>query len=97
MLFIISPAKALNFSSEQRHESTIPVFGERADRLAQKLKRKSPGALKKLFNVSEDLAQLNHDRFQNWNSSKIEQIGKKALHAFNGHVYQKIDIDSLSR
>ena len=96
MLFVISPAKALNFAREQRHDSTTPVFGDRADRLAQKLKRKSPGAIKKLFNVSEDLAQLNHDRFQNWDSEKIEHVGKKALHAFNGHVYQKIDVDSLS-
>jgi uncharacterized protein len=96
MLFIISPAKALDFSTEVKKQATMPVFADRADRLAAKLKKKSPRSLKKLFHVSEDLAQLNYDRFQNWDSGKLNQNGKKALHAFNGHVYQKIDVDTLS-
>ena len=96
MLFIISPAKALDFSIEQRDQSTIPAFTDQADRLAQKLKKKSPGAIKKLFNVSEDLAQLNYDRFQNWDTGKLEKVGKKALRAFNGHVYQKLEAQTLT-
>ena len=96
MLFVISPAKALNFSKIAQSQSTLPVFSERADRLAAKLKRKSPGSLKKLFHVSEDLAQLNYDRYQNWDSGKLNNIGKNALHTFYGHVYQKLDVNSLS-
>lgn len=95
MLFIISPAKALDFSKTERDRSTTPAFVDRADKLAQKLKKKSPGSLKKLFHVSEDLAQLNYDRFQNWDLLQVDEAGKKALHAFNGHVYQKIDVESL--
>lgn len=97
MLFIISPAKALDFSQRVQDQSTFPVFADRADRLAQKLKKKSARSLKKLFHVSEDLAQLNYARFQNWDSGKLEKVGKKAIHAFNGHVYQKIDIEQLSQ
>lgn len=97
MIFIISPAKALDFSEVKQDHFTIPVFAERADRLATKLKKKSPESLKKLFHVSEDLAQLNYDRYQNWNSEKLEAVGKKALNAFNGHVYQKIDVESLNK
>jgi len=96
MLFIISPAKALDFSQIERDQPSTPVFLDKADRLAQKLKKKSPGTLKKLFHVSEDLAQLNYDRYQNWNSSSLNEVGKKALFAFNGHVYQKLDANSLS-
>lgn len=96
MLFIISPAKALDFSQIERDQPSTPVFLEKADKLAQKLKKKSPGSLKKLFHVSEDLAHLNYDRYQNWNSSSLNEAGKKALFAFNGHVYQKIEVDSLS-
>lgn len=95
MLFVISPAKALNFSKVTKEQSTSPVFEDRADRLVAKLKKKSPGSLKKLFRVSEDLAKLNYDRFQNWDTDKLEIIGKKALHAFNGHVYQKIEVETL--
>ena len=95
MIFIISPAKALNFAKSSEDQFTLPAFGERADRLAVKLKKKSPRSLKRLFHVSEDIAQLNFDRYQNWDSEKIEQIGKRALQAFNGHVYQKIDVDTL--
>ena len=96
MLYIISPAKALNFVSIAKQDPSTPVFLERADRLAQKLKKKSPRSLKKLFHVSQDLAELNYDRFQNWDAAKSEEFGKKALNAFNGHVYQKIDVATLS-
>lgn len=96
MLLIISPAKALDFSQKVQNNHTRPVFLDRADKLAQKLQKKSPGSLKKLFHVSEDLAQLNYDRFQNWNSTKLDTLGKNALYAFAGHVYQKIDVDTLS-
>ena len=96
MLFIISPAKALDFAKIERDQKTTPVFLDKADRLAQKLKKKSPRVLKMLFHVSEDLAQLNYDRFQNWDFSKLDHVGKKALHAFNGHVYQKIEVETLS-
>ena len=95
MIFIISPAKALDFSNIERTEPSTPAFFERADNLAQKLKKKSSRSLKRLFHVSEDLAQLNYDRFQNWDSSMLDEVGKKALHAFNGHVYQKIEVDTL--
>jgi len=95
MLFVISPAKALDFSIKKNQEATTPQFVDRADRLAQKLKKKSPRSLKKLFHVSEDLAQLNYDRFQNWDADKTGEFGKEALHAFNGHVYQKIEVDTL--
>lgn len=96
MLFIISPAKALDFSSKMQSQHTSPVFLERADKLAQKLQKKSPGSIKKLFHVSEDLAQLNYERYQNWNTENLDRLGKNALHAFVGHVYQKIDVDTLS-
>lgn len=96
MLFIISPAKALDFSAKMQSQHTSPVFLERADKLAQKLQKKSPGSLKKLFHVSEDLAQLNYERYQNWNTDNLERLGKNALHAFAGHVYQKIDVDTLT-
>ncbi|MCG8310447.1 MAG: peroxide stress protein YaaA [Cytophagales bacterium] len=95
MLFIISPAKALDFFRIEQGQPTFPIFAERADRLAQKLKKKSPGSLKKLFHVSEELAQLNYDRYQNWDTRKITDLGKKALFAFNGHVFRKIDVQSL--
>lgn len=96
MLFIISPAKALDFAKIERDHTNQPLFLDKADKLAKKLKKKSPGILKKLFRVSEDLAQLNYDRYQNWNRESIDAVGKKALYAFNGHVYQKIDVYSLS-
>ena len=96
MLFIISPAKALNFTSTSEKEASTPVFLDRADRLANKLKKKTPGSLKKLFHVSEELAVLNYDRFQNWDASRIGEVGKKAFNSFNGHVYQKIDVATLS-
>ncbi|NJN25150.1 MAG: peroxide stress protein YaaA [Cyclobacteriaceae bacterium] len=96
MLLIISPAKSLDFSSISNDQSTIPVFFDKADALAHKLQKKSAASLQKLFHVSEDIARLNYDRYQNWNAKTISEIGKKAINAFSGHVYQRMDVDSLS-
>jgi len=96
MLFIISPAKTLDFTKIERDQHSTPVFLDKADKLAQKLKKKSPRVIKKLFHVSEDLAQFNYERYQNWNAETFYESGKKAINAFNGHVYQKIEIDSHS-
>lgn len=97
MLYIISPAKALDFSTQANGTTSTPVFLDRADKLAQKLKKKSPRSIKNLFHVSEDLAQLNHDRFQNWNTENINAAGKKAIYAFNGDVYRKLEATTLSK
>lgn len=96
MLHIISPAKSLNFSTLQQ---PIPVekarFEQKAHELVSHIKQLSAVQLQELLHVSPQLAQLNYERYQTWVFSGNEDK-KPAVFAYNGDVYQGIDVQTLS-
>jgi cytoplasmic iron level regulating protein YaaA (DUF328/UPF0246 family) len=97
MLITISPAKTLDFEHLPKPANfTIPYFIDQADYLAGKLKKFSPGKLKKLMHLSPALAELNYDRYQNWELPITINNGKQALYVFKGEVYKGIDVASLN-
>jgi cytoplasmic iron level regulating protein YaaA (DUF328/UPF0246 family) len=49
-----------------------------------------------LMKVSEKIAQLNFDRFQEWSRDFTIANSKQAIFAFKGDVYQGLDAESLS-
>lgn len=93
MLLVISPAKSLDESPVKAPRSaTLPVFQEDAAKLNGRLKALSPSRLKKLMDISPELAALNHERNQKW---ATESVKKAALHLFNGEVYRGLDAKTL--
>ncbi|PPK84334.1 hypothetical protein CLV84_4104 [Neolewinella xylanilytica] len=86
MLILLSPAKTLDLS-EVEAPTTAPRFLEDTNALVDILKKKSEAELMDLMSISEKLASLNHDRFQR---HQREAIGKPALLAFKGDVYQDL-------
>ena len=97
MLLTISPAKTLDFENAPKPiDYTIPHFVEKADYLAQKLKKYSPRKLKNLMDVSSSLAELNYDRYQNWELPIRPDNSKEALYVFKGDVYLGLDASSLN-
>jgi uncharacterized protein len=96
MLVVISPAKILNFKPQKQiNDFTIPDFLERSDLLIQTLRKLSPKDLAGLFNVSTDIAELNFQRFMNWNLPFTINNAKQAVLAFNGEVYRGLNASSL--
>ena len=96
MLLTISPAKTLDFEEAPKPtDYTIPIFVDKADYLAQKLKMFSPRKLKKLMEISQSLADLNYERFQNWELPMTPENSKEALFVFKGDVYQGLEVSSL--
>ena len=67
MKILVSPAKSLDFESKvpTNDFSEIP-FLERTKVLSQKMASKSKDDLKKLMNISDQLAELNYQRFQDF-------------------------------
>jgi cytoplasmic iron level regulating protein YaaA (DUF328/UPF0246 family) len=89
MMILISPAKSLDFETVVREgEHSRMVFEEEASYLAAKLKKASPRKLKSMMDISENLAQLNAERYQNWQVPELGNASKQAVFAFQGDVYQ---------
>lgn len=96
MIVIISPAKRLNFDPSSLHKQSTPLFMRDADYLAGKLRELSSEQLQKLMSVSMNIADLNSDRFKNWNRSTTNKKAKQALLAFRGDVYLGLDADTFA-
>ena len=91
MKIIISPAKKLatdNFINK----GTSIQFLEETKYLVKELKTYTVSDIKCLMNLSDNLAQLNWQRFQSWNTKDVGQ----ALFMFKGDVYQGLKAENLT-
>jgi cytoplasmic iron level regulating protein YaaA (DUF328/UPF0246 family) len=101
MLFVISPAKTLDFDTPASTDRyTLPRFTERSAALIEILKQKTPADIASLMTLSEPLAALNVSRYQSWRPSFTKANSKQAVLAFMGDVYEglnarTLDADSL--
>jgi len=88
MLIILSPAKSLDFETKFLHpKPTIPFFEKPKNQLVQNLKKFSEKNFQDLMEISENLAKLNFQRYQNFE----EQPLRPAILAFDGDVYDGFD------
>jgi hypothetical protein len=99
MLFLLSPAKTLDFETPVRapvlKKATEPAFGPQAAELIQVLRRKTPRQVAALMELSEPLAALNVARYAAWQPETTAANSKPAVLAFNGDVYEGLDASSL--
>ncbi len=97
MKIIISPAKSLDFESKVPTSlHTQPRFLEQSEKLNKKLKTLSRKKLSDLMSISDDLARLNYDRNQTWETPFTPENSKQAIYAFTGEVFRGIDVNSLA-
>lgn len=97
MKILISPAKSLDFESKipTNDFSNIP-FLEQTKELSQKMDLKSKDDLKKLMNISDQLAELNYQRFQDFSYPFTKENARQAVYSFSGDVYKGLDVYTLS-
>ncbi len=96
MKIVISPAKSLDFETKLPTEKyTEPNFLDEAKKLNEILKKKSPKAISELMSISDNLAQLNWQRNQDFTIPFTTENARQAVYAFNGDVYQGLDVYSL--
>ena len=97
MLTVISPAKSLDFESPlATKRKTQPQFLEQSQALIDELKGLAPQDIASLMKLSDKLAVLNYDRFQEFNTPFTPANARQALLAFRGDVYLGLDADTLS-
>lgn len=96
MKVILSPAKSINEDFDPSGIScTNSIFPEETARLAAKLQKLSSRQIKNLMGVSDAIADLNYERYQNW--SDDAEAGKPAGFLFTGAAYQALDFGGLSK
>ena len=95
MLILLSPAKALDFEPRGVEvETTTPVLKERTRVLSKTTAGLTAPKLKSLMGLSDDLAQLNRERFRAFDPESSD--GRPAAMVFNGEVYRGLDAPSMS-
>jgi uncharacterized protein len=98
MLFLLSPAKSLDYETPSHVSAlTTPFFAARSAQLIDLLKTKSVSDIRALMNLSEPLAVLNVERYGAWSSQFTAQNSKPAVLAFSGDVYEGLQASSLSQ
>jgi cytoplasmic iron level regulating protein YaaA (DUF328/UPF0246 family) len=91
MLVVISPAKKLNMSVDDRAPTTVPDFTADAATLAGVARDLSHDDLRALMSISPALAELNARRFADFGT----QPAKAAALAFAGDTYQGLEASTL--
>ena len=98
MIFVISPAKALDFQSPLAIEHhTPPEHLDASAELVDILRELSPAEVAALMGLSDQLAALNAARYATWTTPFDTANARPALFAFNGDVYDGLGARSLSR
>ena len=96
MLYVISPAKILDFETPCDAEKSYPKFQKEALELIGVLKEKSPQEIQELMSLSVNLAELNVDRYRKFSKGKNTKRAKQAVYAFKGDVYLGLEAEELS-
>jgi len=97
MLFLLSPAKALDYETPAHVAShTQPLFTSQSAELIEVLKTQSPQQISSLMKLSDKLSGLNVARYEAWSPKFTAKNSKQAALAFNGDVYEGLNAKTLS-
>lgn len=92
MLALISPAKTLDYQSTlPTDEHTLPRLLQQSQQLIDVSRKLSATQIASLMSVSEKIANLNVERFRDWDSDFDLSNARQAIFAFKGDVYTGLD------
>lgn len=97
MLAVISPAKSLDFSSPlATRKNTQPAFQKESTALIKTLRQLGPADLSALMGISTKLADLNYQRYADWEPQFTDSNARPAALAFAGDVYHGLQAGEYS-
>ena len=89
MLIVVSPAKTLDFETRlPTRKFSQPLLLDRSQELIALMRNYTSADLSKLMSVSEKIANLNVQRFADWNQPFTRENARPAMFAFKGDVYE---------
>ncbi|WP_444997588.1 peroxide stress protein YaaA [Aliikangiella sp. IMCC44359] len=97
MITVISPAKSLDFEGPlATKQKSQPQFLAQSEQLIKQLKKLAPQDIASLMKLSDKLAVLNFDRFQDFSPPFTLDNARQAILAFKGDVYQGLDANTFN-
>jgi len=97
MLVVVSPAKTLDFDSPAHVElASQSDYLSDSQELINTMKSFSPDDVASLMKISGKLAELNVNRYHDWQTPFTTHNAKQAVLAFKGDVYTGLDAGTLS-
>ncbi len=97
MLLLLSPSKTQKINKKTFTSGTRPIFSEETQFIISLLKQFSVAKLGELMKMSEKLAILNHERFQNFPQNRDSNRCQPALFVFQGDVYETIETSDYKK
>jgi cytoplasmic iron level regulating protein YaaA (DUF328/UPF0246 family) len=97
MKILLSPAKSIDINvSAPDYAYTFPIFHKETTHLAGKLAKLTAKKIMSLMDVSMPIAELNVERYQNFQLSEtITEWNKPAAFIFTGEVYRGLNMNNL--
>jgi len=97
MIIVLSPAKRLKVQNIDKIDCvSAPKLIDKSQKLINILKDKSTNEIKDLMNLSEDLSELNYNRYQNWDINHNYKNSHPAIDLFFGDAYKALDAKSFN-
>lgn len=98
MIIILSPAKKIDFTTEifSSLKHTTPQFLKESEELMSVLKKMSRSEISSLMKLSPKLADLNFERYQEWEKKHTKTNARQNILSFNGAAYLGLDAKTLS-
>ena len=94
MKIIISPAKKLTTEKISANKASSIQFSYETKYLVEQLRDYKVNEIKEMMNLSDNLARLNYQRYQQWGLDSEEV--NSAIYMFQGDVYKGLRSDEFS-
>jgi cytoplasmic iron level regulating protein YaaA (DUF328/UPF0246 family) len=96
MKILLSPAKTLDYNSKlPTSRATQPKFADEAVQINAKLARQSKADLQQMMSISAGLADLNYQRYKDFEDHFDKNNARPAIYAFAGDVYAGFEAYTL--
>lgn len=97
MIVVVSPAKKLDFSSDEvKPNWSEPDYLDQSEKLIKTAKKMTRGDIASLMKVSDKIADLNYERYRDFKTPFTLTNSRQAAFAFKGDTYVGLDAESLS-
>ncbi|MDF7807210.1 peroxide stress protein YaaA [Pontiellaceae bacterium B12219] len=97
MITVLSPSKSMDMERAKVNDFTEPAFLDQSQKLVSKARKFSKAQLMDFMAISENLAELNQQRFKDWQPPFSLDNAKQAALAFTGDVYDGLDATTLKK
>tara|TARA_R110002096_G_scaffold415163_1_gene616716 strand:+ start:110738 stop:111511 length:774 start_codon:yes stop_codon:yes gene_type:complete len=97
MIVVVSPAKKLDFASDDvKPNWSVPDYLDQSEELIKTARKLTRPQIGKLMSISDKLADLNYQRYRDFERPFTLTNARQAVLAFKGDTYVGLDAETLS-